>query len=58
MKITFLKTAYEAIGFNLTYTGKFIKVGDHYIESNIGDVMTLQFPKNYITCGKMLCERK
>lgn len=58
MKITFKTTAYTAIGFNTSYTGKFLVDGNHYIECDNGELMTLQLPEKWSTVGNSLTERK
>lgn len=54
MKITFLTTAYSAIGSSCRYTGRFIIDNEKIIESETGTLMTLLLPKKFITVGKSL----
>lgn len=57
MKITFLATAYTAIGFNTSYTGRFIIDGNNYVENENGKLITLALPSEYSTVGRTLTSK-
>lgn len=55
MKITFLNYAYVAIGYNTTYTGRFVQVAHNtFVEKVDGEEMTLAIPAYYTTVGHLL----